>query len=377
MIEEIEGLATLNKVIRNIDNAFLPIYNKSKEKLGKEKKLMERQFKVMRLDRTGSSAVMIEEAEELAKVDAELVGADCVTENEIIEAAKIADAILTAAAQITRRVMEALPKCKVIVRYGVGFDTIDIKAATDNNILVVNIPSPVWCAEEVSNHAIALLLACAKKLVFLNDLTKQGRWMEGKQAQTPMGSIYGQTLGLAGCGGIGRVTARKAQCFGLRVLGYDPYVDKSLAKENGITLVSLPELLKESDYISVHALLNKETWHLMGEKEFRQMKPTAYFINTARGPVIDEPALIKALQEKWIAGAGLDVFEKEPVDPDNPLLKMDNVVVTPHSASYSDQAFSLPAKIVMQETVRVLSGRWPKNVVNKSVKPKVNLVKES
>jgi D-3-phosphoglycerate dehydrogenase len=154
-------------------------------------------------------------------------------------------------------------------------------------------------------------------------------------------------------------------------------VDKSLAKENGITLVSLPELLKESDFISVHTLLNKETRHLIGEKEFKQMKPTAYFINTARGSVVDEPALIKALQEKWIAGAGLDVFEKEPIDSDNPLLKMDNVVVTPHDASYSDKAFSLPAKIVLQETVRVLSGRWPKNPVNKSVKPKVNLVKES
>jgi len=337
---------------------------------------MERQFKVVRVDRTGSSAVMIEEAAELAKVNAELVGADCVTEDEIIEAAKDADAILTAAAQITRQVMEALPKCKVIVRHGVGFDTVDIEAATDNNILVVNIPSPDWCAEEVSNHAIALLLACAKKLVFLNDLTKQGRWIEGKQAQAPMGSIYGQTLGLIGCGGIGRVTARKAQCFGLRVLGYDPYADKSLAKENGITLVSLPELLKESDYVSVHTPLNKETWHLMGEKEFKQMKPTAYFINTARGSVVDEPALIKALQEKRIAGAGLDVFEKEPVDLDNPLLKMGNVVVMPHSASYSDAAFKRCRTIMGQEAARVLSGQWPKNVVNKSVKPKVNLVKE-
>jgi D-3-phosphoglycerate dehydrogenase len=190
-----------------------------------------------------------------------------------------------------------------------------------------------------------------------------------------MGSIYGQTLGIIGCGNIGRITARKAQCFGLKILGYDPYVDKSLAKESGITLVSLPELLKESDFVSVHALLNKETWHLIGEGEFKQMKPTAYFINTSRGSVVDEPALIKALQEKWIAGAALDVFEKEPVDSDNPLLKMDNVVVTPHSASYSDVAFKRLRTSVGQEAARVLSGRWPKNVVNKTVKPKVNLAK--
>jgi len=334
---------------------------------------MERQFKVVRVDRTGSSAIMIEEAEELAKVNAELVGADGVTEDEIIEAAKDADAIITSAARITRRVMEALPKCKAIVRYGHGFDTVDVDAATDNHIVVANNP---FGAEEVSNHVIALLLTCAKKLVFLNNCTKQGRWGEVSGALAPMGAIYGQTLGLIGCGLIGRMTGRKAQCFGLKILGYDPYVDKSLAKEYGITLVSLPELLKESDFVSVHTPLNKETRHLIGEKEFKQMKPSAYFINTSRGSVVDEPALIKALQEKWVAGAGLDVFEKEPVDADNPLLKMDNVVVTPHSASYSDAAFERNRRGVGQRAASVLSGRWPKNVVNKIVKPKVNLVKE-
>jgi len=335
---------------------------------------MERQCKVVQVDRMRGLVIpMVEETGELAKANAELVSADCATEDEMIEAAKDADAIITWGAQITRRVMEALPKCKVIVRYGVGFDTIDVDAATDNDILVVNVPD--FCWEEVSNHAITLLLACAKKLALLNDLTKQGLWAESKRAQAPMGSIYGQTLGIIGCGNIGRITARKAQCFGLKILGYDPYVDKSLAKESGITLVSLPELLKESDFVSVHALLNKETWHLIGEGEFKQMKPTAYFINTSRGSVVDEPALIKALQEKWIAGAALDVFEKEPVDSDNPLLKMDNVVVTPHSASYSDVAFKRLRTSVGQEAARVLSGRWPKNVVNKTVKPKVNLAK--
>ena len=140
--------------------------------------------------------------------------------------------------------------------------------------------------------------------------------------------------------------------------------------------MNLPELLKESDFVSLHTFLNEETRHLIGEKELEQMNPDAYLINTARGPVVDEPALIKALQEKWIAGAGLDVFEKEPADPDNPLLKMDNVVVTPHSASYSDAAFKRLRISVGQEAARVLSGRWPRNVVNKTVKPKVNLVKE-
>ncbi len=334
---------------------------------------MEKRLKVVRIDETGSRAARVEETEELAKVNVELVGADCVREDEIIQAAKDADAIITVEAQITRRVMEALPKCKAIVRYGIGFDTIDVDAATDNNILVINIPD--FCFEEVSNHAFTLLLACAKKLILLNNGTKQGRWTEVKRAQSPMGAICGQTLGLVGCGNIGRETAKKAQCFGLRVLGYDPYVDISLAREYGVTLVNLPELLNESDFVSIHTPLNKETWHLIGEKEFKQMKPSAYLINTARGSVVNEAALIKALQEKWIAGAGLDVFEKEPVDSDNPLLKMDNVIITPHSASYSDDSFKRLRTMVGQEAARVLSGRWPKNVVNKTVKPKVNLEK--
>jgi len=336
--------------------------------------LTDKKFKVVRADRGGNRAVMVEEAEELARVGAELVGVDCTTEDEIIEAAGDADAIITGAARLTRRVMESLHGCKVIVRYGIGYDTVDVDAATDNGILVVNIPD--FCIEEVSNHAIALLLACAKKLVLMDSGTKQGLWAETKRAQAPMASIYGQTLGLVGCGNIGRMTARKAQCFGLMTLGYDPYVDKSLASEYGIALVGLPDLLKESDFVSVHTPLNNETRHLIGEKEFRQMKPSAYFINTARGSVVDEVALIKALDEKWIAGAGLDVFEQEPVAPDNPLLRMDNVVVTPHSASYSDASFQRLRTCVGQEAARVLSGKWPRNVVNKTVKPKVSLVKE-
>lgn len=190
-----------------------------------------------------------------------------------------------------------------------------------------------------------------------------------------MGAIYGQTLGLIGCGNIGRMVARKAQCFRLKTIGCDPYVDKSLAREYGIALMSLPRLLKESDFISVHTPLNEETRHLIGEKEFKQMKPTAYFINTARGAIVDEAALIKALQEKRIAGAGLDVFEQEPVSPNNPLLKMDNVVAIPHTASYSSAALDIQPINPAQEAARVLNGRWPKNVVNKTVKPKIKLAK--
>ncbi|MGB2815006.1 MAG: C-terminal binding protein [Dehalococcoidales bacterium] len=327
---------------------------------------------VVRTDRM--STPLAEEAEELASVNAELIEGDCATEDDIIRVARDADVLLVVSAQITRRVMEALPKCKAIIRYGIGYDTVDVDAATDNSILVVNVPD--FCFEEVSNHAITLLLACAKKLVIMDKGTKQGRWAECKQAQAPMGSIWGETLGLIGCGNIGRMVAQKARCFKMQVIGCDPFVDKAKAEECGIKLVGMPELLRESDYISIHTFLSQETKHLLGEKEFKQMKPGAYLINTSRGPVIDEPALINALQEKQIAGAGLDVFEQEPVDPDNPLLRMDNVVVFPHTASYSDAAFKRLRVSVGQEAARVLSSRWPKNLVNKTVKPKVDLVRE-
>ena len=333
--------------------------------------MVTKQFKVLRLDKPEVMFPMQEELEELYKVNADIIEAGWSTEDDIIKVAKNADAILTDAAKMTRRVIDTLVKCKVIVSYGIGYDHIDVDAATDNGIPVVNIPD--FCLEEVSNHAIALLLTCAKKLIFMNDGTKSGHWAECKQAQAPMGSITGQTLGIIGCGKIGRLVAKKAQCFDLKVLGYDPYLSKSTAMECGITLVSLSELLSEADYISIHTLCNQETRHLIGEKELRRMKSSAFLINASRGSIINEVALIKALEENRIAGAGLDVFEQEPVDLNNPLLKMNNVVITPHSAYYSDNALKRLRTSVGKEAARVLSGKWPLNVVNKTVKPKVRL----
>ncbi len=333
-------------------------------------------YKVVGFAKLKGGSMDVERAE-LARlnIDADVVEARVTTEDELIAVAKDADAIM-GGHLLTRRVLEALPKCQVIVTYSVGYDGIDVEAATDNGIIIVNNPAAYWCVEEVSNHAIALLLVCAKKLVLQNNLTKQGRWIDAKRSLPPMGSVYGQTLGLVGCGAIGRMTAKKAQCFGLKVIGYDPYLDESLAREYDITLMNLSELLKKSDYVSIHTPLSEETWHLIGENEFKQMKPTAYIINTSRGNVIDEVALITALQEKRIAGAGLDVFEKEPVDPDNPLLKMDNVVAIPHSASHSDRALDMQPVNPTHEVARVLGGKWPRNVINRKVKPKVNLVKD-
>ncbi len=323
------------------------------------------------MDRGGDRVPGVEEAEEIQKVGAELVVVDSGSEDETIAKAKLADAIITTGARISRRVLENLPSLQVVVRYGVGYDTIDVEAATENHVLVVNIPD--YCFEEVSNHAIALLLACARRLTRLGGLTRQGKWTLAADSLAPIGPIAGQTLGVVGCGNIGRMVARKATCFGLVIVGCDPYLDVTVARNPGIRLVSLSELMKTSDYVTLHTPLNKETLHLIGERQLQMMKPTAYLINTSRGPVVDEEALVRALQNKWIAGAGLDVMETEPPDALNPLLSMDNVIVTPHAAYYSDEAVVRMRRSVGLEAARVLSGKWPKNLVNKGVVPKKQL----
>ena len=334
-------------------------------------------FKVVRVDKAERCVITEAQVDAMAKFNIELTKAVCSSEEEIVHLAQDADAILTTRGTFTRKVMERLPKCKLIIRDGVGYETIDADAATDNNIIVANCPAGEWCLEEVSNHVITLLLSCAKKIVYLNENTRQGRWKDMRGTLSPMGPIIGETFGLIGFGEIARRTAEKAQCLGLSVISYDPYLDKSIALQHSITLVGKQELFKQSDYISVHTVLNDETFHLVGEQEFKQMKTTSYIINTARGPIIDEAALIKALHEGWIAGAGLDVFENEPVDPKNPLLEMGNVILTPHTAYYSDLARDRQKGIIsLQEAVRIHEGHWPKNVINRGVKPKIELTAE-
>jgi D-3-phosphoglycerate dehydrogenase / 2-oxoglutarate reductase len=342
-----------------------------------------KKFKVLKVSRElGNTTKAVgpsmtsREAKEFAKVDAELVEVTDSNKNEVFAALNEADILLYGGVPITRAMMEAARKCIAIMTQTVGYDAIDVQAATDNNMLVMNNPAFEWCVEEVSNHAMTLLLACAKKVKILDKLVSQCRWADAKKTLPPMGSIYGQTLGIIGCGAIGRMTARKAKPFGLNVIGYDPYMpERYLAKENGITLKRLSDVLK-ADYVSLHPDLNETSLHMIDDKAFAHMKPTAYFINTSRGKVVDEVALVKALEEKRIAGAGLDVFEKEPVDQDNPLLKMDNVIVLPHSAFYSDASSVLAPITIGKQAGKVLSGRWPDNVVNKSVKAKVKLIKE-
>jgi D-3-phosphoglycerate dehydrogenase len=315
------------------------------------------------------------EADEFAKVNAELIEVAESDKAGLAAALKDADILLYGGVTISREMIESAPKLVAILFQTVGYDQVDLKAATENKILVVNNPSWEWCIEEVSNHALALMLGCAKKMKQLDLLVTQGRWADAKKEQNPMGSIYNQTLGVIGCGAIGRMVARKAKVFGLNIIGYDPYIMHPwLAKENGIKLVSFEEVVK-ADYITLHPDLNETSFHIMNDKAFAQMKPSAYVINTSRGKVIDEVALVKALQEKKIAGAGLDVFETEPLSKDSPLTKMDNVIMLPHSASYSNYAFSLMPIDVAKEAARILSGKWPLNPVNKEIRPRITLAK--
>ena len=319
------------------------------------------QFKVVHTDAYPGRYIK-EERDELNKIGVALTLKQCKTEDKVINSCKDAHAILNSSAPITKRVIDSLKMCRIISHYGIGYDNIDIEAATKHGIIVTNTPG--YYIEDVSTHSIALLLACARKIIILNKGTKQGSW---DHFPSPMGSVPGQILGLVGCGQIGRAVATKARCFGLYLSGYDPHVEKTIIKEHGINQVSLRDLLSKADFVSVHTPLTKETYHLLGENEFRLMKPSAYFINTSRGSVVDEKALIRALEEKWIAGAGLDVFEKEPPEANNPLLRMDNVVVTPHTAFYSDASFRL-VRISVGEAVRdILSGIWPRHVVNPEV----------
>ncbi len=309
--------------------------------------------------------------EQFSGLDYDLEVHEIASQGEAIEAIKGVDIIINQGVPLPREVIEEIDQAQAIVSFGHGFNHIDHEAATDQGVMVVN--SAGFCTEEVSNHAIMMLLACAKKLALLNNMVKAGGWgAETRAAVTPMGPIDGQTLGLVALGNIARATARKAKVFGLNVIAYDPYVAPWIAKEYGVRLVpSLEELASDSDFVSVHTPLNNETRGLLGESFFRAMKPTAYLISTCRGPVVDEAALIRALDGGELAGAGLDVFEEEPTSPDNPLLKMDNVIVTPHSAGTSNRSRVASHVQVGQETARLLRGTFPMSVVNPEVRHKI------
>lgn len=285
-------------------------------------------------------------------------------EDEIIAATRDADALVTSASPVTRGVMGALEGLKVVVRTGVGYDVIDVKAATELGVIVVNVPD-IW-VREVANHALALLLAWNRQIVTLDRQVHAGIWNPGVPGPHT-GALHGETVGIVGLGNIGSAFARRIAALETKVIACDPYVDDARFAALGVERVTLEALAARSDYISVHTLLNAETRHLIGETFFRRTKPTAILINTSRGPVVDEQALYQALVDKRLAGAALDVWEREPVVADNPLLTLDNVIATPHAAYFSSAAVAQVPRRCGEEVARVLSGQRPLNVVNPEV----------
>lgn len=321
-------------------------------------------FKVLYVDAPAGWDASLER-EELAKAGAELVMASVKAEDDVIAAGRGFDGFIVRSAKITRRVMEALPDLKVVGRTGIGVDAVDVDAATELGVAVCNTPG--FCAAEVADHTMLFVLACAKQLQAHMNMIRSGGWSQLRAKAMP--AVYSLTLGLVAFGEIGREVAKRARPFGLRLLACDPYVDQATATPFGVTMVPMATLLAESDFVSVHAPLSKSTYHLIGAAEIAQMKPTAYLINTARGPVVDEQALVAALREGRIAGAALDVFEQEPVAPDNPLLSMENVVVTPHMAGSSLQASTEGKRRIAAAVATVLAGGWPgRDLYNQAVK---------
>ena len=323
--------------------------------------------------KVGMTSPIIEES--LAKAEIKLELAPIRTEADIIKYGGDADAIFVGATEpYSTKAIQALKKCRVLSRMGVGYDNIDIQAATDNGIAVAYVPGA--SVSEVSDHAMALLLALARRILPLSQIGKTSVWSQASpelaKVRKGMQRIAGLTLGLVGMGRIGRALVPKAKAFGLRVLTYDPYVGPEAAREMGIELVDFQQLLREADFISLHAPLTSETRHLFSVEQFRKMKPTSYIINTARGALIDEEALVSALKEGFIAGTALDVTEQEPLAPQSALLQMENVMLTAHSAFYSEASAEDTRRQGVESIVLALQGIWPDALVNPEVKQRPN-----
>ena len=288
----------------------------------------------------------------LARLNPEYRMAKSVSADDILAVARDADAILVTYAKLSRELLRQLTRCKAIGRFGLGVDNIDLPAATECGIAVNYVPD--YCLREVSDHAMALLLALARKVTAANALVQSGRWE--LPPLVPLRRLEGQVLGLVGFGNIPRALAPKARAFGLRVATYDPYVDKDAADAAGVECVGFDDLLARADFISVHAPLQPATRGLINAKAFAKMKKGAMLINTARGPLVDEGALIAALDSGHLGGAALDVVAHEPLAKDSLLIGRSNLILTPHTAFYSVEALEELQTKCASDVARVLSG---------------------
>jgi D-3-phosphoglycerate dehydrogenase len=306
----------------------------------------------------------------LEGMDAEIVEGPT-DEDGFIAAAKGAHALYAKGIPITKKIIDSLDNCKIIALGSVGVDQVDVAAATARGIPVTNCPDTF--IEEVADHAMTLLLSGFRRVIEQDRMVREGRWREGRPALLKIPRLMGQTLGFVAFGHVARAVARRAKPFGLRMIAYDPFIEELVMPEYDVLPATLEEVLSQSDFVSMHAPATPEAQGMLKEKHFRQMKKTAVFINTGRGPTVDETALIKALQEGWIAHAGLDVLEVEPPGHNNPLLKMDNVTLSAHTASASARFDPARKRRVGENLAMVLSGRWPISCVNPAVLMKSDL----
>lgn len=295
------------------------------------------------------------------------------TEDEIIAAASEADVVayMGLYTPFTARVLAQLPRCRLIVRYGIGIETVDLDAATAAGIVVCN--AAEYCVPEVADHAVALLLSLARRVTYLDRTVRAQRWAEALAETGPVRRLGTLTVGLVGFGRIARRAATLLRPMVGRILAFDPYLGAEAGRELGVEMAELETLLGESDFVSIHTPLLAQTRGLIGESQLALMRSTAYLINTSRGPVVDEEALIEALQSRRIAGAGLDVFAAEPLALDSPLRTLDNVILTPHVAANSVEAIEDLVESVIQAVLDTMAGKRPRHIMNPSVEPRFPL----
>ena len=307
------------------------------------------------------------EADLLASVGAKWVFGLHRTEDAVIDVARDAGVVLIQSVRrlLTRRVIGVLSdSCRGIIRVGIGYDSVDVDAATERALPVCNVPHA--SVEDVADHAIAMLLAGARRLPALDRMMRAGQWE--KLGVRHVRRFAGRGLGLVGFGRVARALADRASAIGLSVVAYDPYVSAEDMKLAGAEKAPLDEVLQRADFVSVHTPLNQHTRHMLGAREFALMKPHSVLINTSRGPVIDEAALVEALRQGPLGTAALDVFETEPPDPDSPLLRLDNVIMTPHVAWFSEEGVADLYRSGCEIAIQLLRGEWPASVVNPEVR---------
>jgi len=296
----------------------------------------------------------------LRPLDAEIIHTGNLTEPDALAAVKQADALMVTLERVTAPIINSMERCRIISRAGTGLDTIDIPVATARGIWVAYVPD--YSIDEVSTHAIALLLTQARGIVPLVQSTRSGQW--DPMCSGPVYRLREQTLGVIGFGRIGQATASKGRGLGLNVIVYDPFLNAEAAERLGVRAVDLETLARESDYITLHTPLIDATRHMINADFLSKVKPTAYLINAARGPLVDEAALLNAVRNGQLAGAALDVLSTEPAGSDNPLLHEERILITPHSAWYSEEAKIEMRTRAAEEVVRVLQGQPPRAPAN-------------